>query len=400
MNDNTQTTDNQAIKLNLGGGLKYPLPGFTLLDAKQGQSVYPLANYPDGSVDEIRASHILEHFPFEQSHLVLREWVRVLKPNGIIKLAVPDFDVIVDGYVNGADVPHEHLIMGGHTDGNDVHKSVWNRAKLEAMMRASGLIRVEPWESEVKDCASLPVSLNLCGRKIVPRASPPKVTFCLSCPRFGLTQPWMSIAEAIGSIPGAKIHSATGAYWGQCLERILTTSVDEGAEYIITLDYDTVFKPVDVATLIYLAESYPEADAIAPMQQARGWERPLMNVTGTDGKLTSTMDAKQWQTLPIVEAGSAHFGLTLLRASSLAKMPHPWFLGRPNDAGRWEDNRVDDDIAFWHKWRANGLHLYMAPRVVVGHIVEAVAWPSEDMSTRLQLGSDYAKNGKPKGVWK
>lgn len=395
-----QTQSEKPIKLNLGGGLKHVLPGFTLLDAANGHQVYPLPEFADNSVDEIRASHILEHFPYEESHIVLKEWVRVLKPGGVIKIAVPDFDKVVDGYVNGADLPHEQFIMGGHIDANDVHRSIWNRDKLTTMMRATGLLRIEPWQSEVQDAASLPVSLNLSGVKLTPRKEFPRVIFCLSCPRFGLTSTWMSISQAVGLTPNAKIHSATGAFWGQCLERIMTDSVTEGAEYVITLDYDTVFTPADVHSLLWLAAGYPEADAIAPMQQARGWERPLMNCSGADGKICEQATVDQWRTKPLIEAGSAHFGLTLFRAASLRKMPHPWFLGQPNTAGEWKDGRVDDDIHFWHKWRAHGMKLFIAPRVVVGHVIESVAWPAADMSTAVQTGSDYQKNGKPKGVWK
>ena len=390
---------NEKIRLNIGGGDK-PLPGFKTIDAKTGGAAYPLTEYADNSVDEIRASHILEHFPWEQSHAVIQEWVRVLKPGGVIKIAVPDFDKIVDGYAGGNPEYTEQYVMGGHVDGNDNHRAIFNRQKLQTMMRMSGLVRVEPWKSELDDAAALPVSLNLSGVKITPRATMPATAFCLSSPRFGLTSTWMSISQAVGTTPNAKIHSATGAYWGQCLERIMSQSVNEGAEYIITLDYDSVFTPADVHDLLWLANGYPEADAIAPMQQARGWERPLMNCNGTDGKACEQASVDDWRTRPLIEAGSAHFGLTLFRASSLAKLPHPWFLGRPNDAGEWGDGRVDDDIQFWHSFRARGMKLFIAPRVVVGHIVEAIAWPQEDMGTALQMSGDYSKNGKPKGVWK
>jgi predicted SAM-dependent methyltransferase len=390
----------ENIKLNLGGGDRFPLPGFLTIDAKTGGQVYPLAEYADNSVDEIRASHILEHFPFEATHDVVKEWVRVLKPGGVIKIAVPDFDAVVDAYCKGDPALTEQYVMGGHRDGNDAHAAIFNRAKLTTIMRMSGLVRVEPWKSEVADCASLPVSLNLSGVKITPRKTLPRIAFCLSAPRFGLTSTWMSISQAVGTTPNAIIHSATGAYWGQCLERIMSKSVEEGAEYIITLDYDTVFTPGDVHDLIWLANGYPEADAIAPMQQARGWERPLLNANGTDAQPIAPSTAEEWRTRPLIEAGSAHFGLTLFRAASLANFPHPWFHGRPNAAGEWGDGRIDDDIAFWHGWRARGLRLFVAPRVVVGHIVEAVTWPAEDMTSALQMGSDYQKNGKPKGVWK
>lgn len=394
-----QNTDQTKTRLNIGAG-KHPIDGWDNLDAKDGRQAYPLEGIADSSVDEIRASHILEHFPFEHTQAVLSEWVRVLKPGGVISLAVPDLDKIVDGYVAGTNAMHEQFLVGGHVDPNDAHQAVFNRSKLTTVMRACGLIRIEPWVSDMADAAGNPISLNLRGTKITPRAAIPRIFFALSCPRVSFTTTWMSVTSALQTIPGAVVHSATGAYWGQCLERTMRQCVDEGAEYIITLDYDSVFDPRDVAEMIYLAESYPEADAIAPMQQARGWDRPLMCVPNQDGKIDQEMTAQQWRTYPLCRAQSAHFGLSLFRAASLKKFPHPWFLGKPNEAGEWGDGRQDDDIAFWHKWNALGLKLYMAPRVVVGHIIEAIAWPNESMETAVQTAADYRKNGKPKGVWR
>ena len=79
-----------SVRLNLGSG-RTPIPGWTNVDIKAGGSAYPLTQYADGSVDEIRASHILEHFSHHEVALVLREWVRVLKRGGKLYIAVPDF---------------------------------------------------------------------------------------------------------------------------------------------------------------------------------------------------------------------------------------------------------------------------------------------------------------------
>ena len=81
------------MKLNLGGGLQ-KIPGFTTLDRQTGQEVFPLPAYPDASVDEVRASHILEHFGHREAVDVLKEWVRVLRPGDVLRIAVPDFDWI------------------------------------------------------------------------------------------------------------------------------------------------------------------------------------------------------------------------------------------------------------------------------------------------------------------
>ena len=87
----------EKVKLNLGGG-EVEIPGYVNIDRKNGQEAYPL-EYADESVDEIRASHLLEHFPHSKSVEVVREWARVLKPGGILKVAVPNFDYIIENYV-------------------------------------------------------------------------------------------------------------------------------------------------------------------------------------------------------------------------------------------------------------------------------------------------------------
>ena len=84
----------EKIRLNLGAG-DTKLPGYIAVDRKNGQEVYPLA-YEDNSVDEIYASHILEHFGLNEILKVLQNWVSKLKPGGLMKIAVPDFQKITE----------------------------------------------------------------------------------------------------------------------------------------------------------------------------------------------------------------------------------------------------------------------------------------------------------------
>lgn len=44
----------------------------------------------DGTVDAILASNILEHFDVQRALAILRDWHRVLKPGGVLRLSVPD----------------------------------------------------------------------------------------------------------------------------------------------------------------------------------------------------------------------------------------------------------------------------------------------------------------------
>jgi GT2 family glycosyltransferase/SAM-dependent methyltransferase len=60
--------------------------------------------YPDNSVDEIKAFHIIEHFNFFEIKDVLDEWYRVLKPGGRLYLETPDFLETCRSFVEGTSV--------------------------------------------------------------------------------------------------------------------------------------------------------------------------------------------------------------------------------------------------------------------------------------------------------
>jgi len=152
----------EKVRLNLGAG-NIPITGYVNIDRKTGQEVYPL-DYKDNSVDEIRASHILEHFGMHEAALVLKNWVDKLKPGGLLKIAVPDFDKIIELYKKG-DSKTSGYLCGGQVDENDYHKSVFSKNSLIKLMEEAGIEFVTHWDSQIKDCASLPVSLNLQGNK-------------------------------------------------------------------------------------------------------------------------------------------------------------------------------------------------------------------------------------------
>lgn len=57
--------------------------------------------FKDNSVDLIYASHVLEYFDINEAKEVIREWRRVLKPGGELRVAVPDFEAMNTLYHNG-----------------------------------------------------------------------------------------------------------------------------------------------------------------------------------------------------------------------------------------------------------------------------------------------------------
>lgn len=149
------------MKLNLGAGAR-PIEGYENLDGNKGDVIFPL-QYSE--VDEIRASHVLEHFGHLESVDVLANWISALKVGGILKIAVPDFDDLMRRRALGNQpYDYEAIIMGGQVDEYDYHKSIWNLDKLRYLMTELGLVDIQTWQSETNDCASYPFSLNLQGR--------------------------------------------------------------------------------------------------------------------------------------------------------------------------------------------------------------------------------------------
>lgn len=626
-----------ALRLNLGSG-GAPLAGYTNIDrcyhgesVRQGcrlveGDVYPLTQYADGSVDEVRASHVLEHIPWREGMDVLREWVRVLKPGGVLKVAVPDFRYVAERFLAGEGALTESYVMGGQTDVNDYHRAIFDEEGLRKGFAELGLTDIDRWTSEAEDCASLPVSLNLMGRKsgeLVPASEKPEVASlsenafmwlgahqrnvysqygedgvlqaifakigctnrwccecgaadgtlfsntrrlideegfsavlveadpdrfaalealrgaqtivgaqpairlfqcqvtadapntlddlldaagapedldllvidvdgqdyylllslmrhhprivmcefdpfapspdfipakdgtgqaganaiiavgyargyrpvvqigpnivfvqtrllqkvadrplpfealrplrgrvrcCMSAPRLGFMDNMFSAIDAL--IPhGVDIERSHGVFWGQCLSRMMEHAIEEGFEYILTTDYDTVFTADDVAALARIMDTYDHIDAVCSMQKRREDDFPLFSVQSEDGRMVQYIEREKLEASTI-EVKTAHFGLTILRTSSLARCPKPWFLPVPDEAQGWGNGRCDEDMYFWRNWCDAGLTIHQANRVVVGHMELMVSFPGRDLKPVFQPIKRYGEVGKPGNVWR
>ena len=390
------------MKLDIGCGAA-PREGFVGIDRKLGREAFPLTldgePMPDESVEEIVASHVLEHFPHGQVDAVLTEWIRVLQPGGVLRIAVPNLKWIATNYLAGANISVQGYLMGGQTDGDDFHKTAFDEELLSNLFRQHGLSDIQQWAPDKPDCAALPCSLNLQGTKARP-LPPMKVACAMSVPRLGFQDNFFCWVNALLPL-GISPTKYEGAFWCQCLERILTKhSAPGAAEWILTLDYDSVFSREHVVALLRVAAENPNVDAVAAVQMARGRDgaKPLFVRRNGKGEVMTKISNVELAK-PLLKVQTAHFGLTLIRAAALRKMPHPWFLGVPDKDGTWEEGRIDADIHFWHQWEAAGNSLYVANRVVVGHAELMITWPDGDFNPIHQYPSDYHERGLPEKVW-
>jgi predicted SAM-dependent methyltransferase len=121
------------LKLHLGCGMRY-IPGFVHVDINDAPHIdhcLPLDDlsfFKSDSVDLIYASHVLEHFGRNEVQAVLNGWYRILKPGGILRLAVPDFSSVVKLYENEGLKDGLSgligLVCGGQRNQYDFHKII------------------------------------------------------------------------------------------------------------------------------------------------------------------------------------------------------------------------------------------------------------------------------------
>lgn len=157
-------TRTSSMRLHLGCGSRY-IPGFFHIDATQYPhvdrvgSVDNLDFLADESVDLIYACHVLEHFGRNEVNKVLGEWYRVLKPHGVLRLAVPDYEAWARLYVSGK-LPNglDHVIgpmVGGQRDQYDFHKIIFDEPTLVARLKSIGFKEAYRWDWRKTDHAHI-----------------------------------------------------------------------------------------------------------------------------------------------------------------------------------------------------------------------------------------------------
>lgn len=171
------------IFINLGCG-DIASPEFINVDVRPAPHVHYVCDVTDLSIfednwtDLVYACHILEHISHRELKKVLWEWRRILKPGGILRLSVPDFDKIVHIYESCSCNISSILgpLMGGQGYEHNAHCCVFNHKYLSDRFREVGFREIRQWDPgrvanhDFRDWANsdiviegraFPVSLNL-----------------------------------------------------------------------------------------------------------------------------------------------------------------------------------------------------------------------------------------------
>lgn len=168
------------MRLNLGCGDKI-LPGYVnvdLVDERAGRKpdvqcdIRNLRVFQDNSADEILSVHVIEHFYKWESLPVLKEWVRVLKPGGVMVIETPDLinacrELLNDPEKNARDDAYMTMwVFYGDPKWRDplmCHRWLYTPQSLAELMAEAGLknIRREPSQYKRRD----PRDMRMVGEK-------------------------------------------------------------------------------------------------------------------------------------------------------------------------------------------------------------------------------------------
>ncbi len=139
-------------RLHLGCGDRF-IPDFFHIDIEPHShvdhvgSVERLDFIESDSVDLIYASHVLEHFGRYKVFDVVSEWYRVLAPGGVLRVAVPDFRVAAQYYLEHGDIRDVlGLIMGGQSAATDYHYSLFDETNLGELLADVGFVEIRRYD--------------------------------------------------------------------------------------------------------------------------------------------------------------------------------------------------------------------------------------------------------------
>lgn len=160
------------MKIHLGCGNNL-LDGYLNIDKyvkADGVMNLDIFNLPfdDGEAELVLAEHLVEHLSFDEERKFFYEMFRILKPNGVLKIEVPDFEWVVEKFIESRDefntfykvgVDNHYFgngpecdnrwgilttaIWGNQNGEGQFHKNGYTKTKIESIGKLVGFNRVK-----------------------------------------------------------------------------------------------------------------------------------------------------------------------------------------------------------------------------------------------------------------
>lgn len=138
-----------AVRVNIGCG-HIPLEGFLNTDMRDLPGVDVVAEaaslpFDPGTVAEIHAAHLLEHFPIEHlRRVVLPHWRKLLRQGGALRAIVPDAEAMLADFAASRMSFDElrEVTYGLQDYDGDYHYTMFARDQLAGLLREAGFADV------------------------------------------------------------------------------------------------------------------------------------------------------------------------------------------------------------------------------------------------------------------
>ena len=169
------------MKLNIGGEEKKE--GWKVLNIQKKEAVdyvgdiTDLSQFEDNSIDEIYASHVIEHVTLKNVEKTFKGIHRILKDNGKFYISVPDMDILCKVFTDPK-APTKvkfhimRIMFVGQIDDYDYHYVGWNYIFMKEFLFKTGFKKTERVKSfslfkDTSDYApyGAPISLNVIAYK-------------------------------------------------------------------------------------------------------------------------------------------------------------------------------------------------------------------------------------------
>ena len=140
------------MKLHLGCG-KIFIPGYYHIDVIEFPHVNLVHNIDklpmvaDNTCDVVYSCHVLEHFHKKMIQDVLIEWLRILKPGGVLRISVPDMAALARIYIQTGNL---ELVLGPIFGRGDylynIHYTGFDFEVLKRFLSTAGAINIERYD--------------------------------------------------------------------------------------------------------------------------------------------------------------------------------------------------------------------------------------------------------------
>lgn len=122
-------------------------------DITQPFSMLPYTGFPD----EIRASHVLEHFQASEIVRILKQWFKFLRPGGRLWVMIPDFTWAAEVALAHKDADPDNywqylmMVYGRQSNPGDLHRCAFTMAPLVKLLQFVGFEIEDKWVEQYVD---------------------------------------------------------------------------------------------------------------------------------------------------------------------------------------------------------------------------------------------------------